>query len=359
MRRWFTCRRHKPLYIALPILFILATYHIIASTYIITDIGYLARPLWDNVQEQWDIIQHYTTEGLSLERTCQLHGWSINNETKPKMIDAVIFSVELDLYEVRLRELWNVVDKFIILESNATFTGKPKPFVFADNAERFAFAKEKLVYARVNQQPLPPHEGPFYNEAAMRVAMNENIEKVANDGDFIIMSDVDEIPRASTLRTLKACSGVPSPLHLQLRNYIYSYEFPLDLNSWRARVERYSKGVTAYSHGQQSRNLLADAGWHCSFCFRTIKEFVFKMTSYSHADRVRGDQFLSKDHIQNVICTGQDIFGMYPEAYSYKELIAKWDGAPKSDSAVGLPKAVLEDDRFSFLLPGGCERQLE
>jgi beta-1,4-mannosyl-glycoprotein beta-1,4-N-acetylglucosaminyltransferase len=101
------------------------------------------------------------------------------------------------------------------------------------------------------------------------------------------------------------------------------------------------------------------AGWHCSFCFRTIKEFVFKMTSYSHADRVRGDQFLSKDHIQDVICTGQDIFGMYPEAYSYKDLFAKWDGAPKSDSAVGLPKAVLEDDKFSFLLPGGCQRQIE
>jgi hypothetical protein len=101
------------------------------------------------------------------------------------------------------------------------------------------------------------------------------------------------------------------------------------------------------------------AGWHCSFCFRTIKEFVFKMTSYSHADRVRGDQILSKDHIQDVVCTGKDIFGMYPEVYSYKDLVAQWDGAPKSDSAVGLPKTVLEDDKFSFLLPGGCQRQLE
>jgi beta-1,4-mannosyl-glycoprotein beta-1,4-N-acetylglucosaminyltransferase len=260
MRKWVAYRRRKSLCIILPLLFILVIYHTIANTFIITDIGYLARPLWDSVKEQWDIVPHYTTEGLSQERTCQLHGWSLNTPTTPKMIDAVIFSVELDMYEVRLRELWDVVDKFIVLESNATFTGKPKAFVFADNAERFAFAKEKLVYARVNQQPLPPNEGPFYNERHMRQSMNQNIAKVANEGDLIIMSDVDEIPRASTLETLKACSGVPSPLHLQLRNYIYSYEFPLDMNSWRARVERYSKSATAYSHGQESKKLLADAG---------------------------------------------------------------------------------------------------
>lgn len=374
-------RRRKALIIALPIVLVLTIYHIIANTYVITDIGYLARPLWDEVHEQWDIIPHYNTEGLPIDRACQLHGWQANTDTLPKVIDAVIFSVELDMYEIRLRELWDVVDIFLVLESNATFTGDSKPLTFTDNADRFEFAKDKLVHRHINQQRLPPVESPFYNENEMRQAMNQHIRQYAKDGDLIIMSDVDEIPRASTLNILKTCKGVPSPLHLQLRNYLYSYEFLLDFDSWRARIERYSTTTTKYSHGQQSQNILADAGniekcsisinnkchlyslfssqtsgWHCSFCFRTIKEFVFKMTSYSHADRVRGDKFISGDHIQEVICNGKDIFGMLPEAYSYKDLISKWDGAPKSVSAVGLPKAVLENDTFSFLLPGNCKR---
>jgi beta-1,4-mannosyl-glycoprotein beta-1,4-N-acetylglucosaminyltransferase len=260
MRKWLTNRHRKTLYIILPLAFILGLYHVIANTYITTDIGYLTRPLWDKVHEEWDIIPHYVTEDLSLERACQLHGWNLTTGTAPKLIDAVIFSVELDMYEVRLRELWDVVDTFIVLESNATFTGNPKPFVFAENAERFAFAKEKLLYARVYQQALPPNESPFHNEIEMRISMNENIEKVANEGDLLIISDVDEIPRPSTLKILKACSGVPSPLHLQLRNYLYSFEFPVDFESWRARVERYRKGITRYSHGQKSKDMLADAG---------------------------------------------------------------------------------------------------
>jgi beta-1,4-mannosyl-glycoprotein beta-1,4-N-acetylglucosaminyltransferase len=80
------------------------------------------------------------------------------------------------------------------------------------------------------------------------------------------------------------------------------------------------------------------------------------MTSYSHADRVRSPEFLTTEYIQDIICQGKDIFGMFPEVYSYKDLIAKWDGAEKSPSAVGLPKPVLQDTRFSFLLPGHCKR---
>jgi beta-1,4-mannosyl-glycoprotein beta-1,4-N-acetylglucosaminyltransferase len=253
-------RRRNCAYIALPIILILAAYHLVVNTYIIADVGYLARPLWDEVHEKWTIIPHYNTEGVPAERACELHGWQPNNGTKPRVIDAVIFSVELDMYEVRLRELWDVVDVFLVLESNATFTGEPKPLTFAENTDRFAFAKEKIVHRHIDQYQLPPNESPFYNEGRMRYAMNQHIEQLSDEGDLIIMSDVDEIPRASTLKIIKACKDVPSPLHLQLRNYLYSYEFPVDFDSWRARIERYNKDTTKYSHGQKSLDILADAG---------------------------------------------------------------------------------------------------
>jgi hypothetical protein len=44
---------------------------------------------------------------------------------------------------------------------------------------------------------------------------------------------------------------------------------------------------------------------HDSFCFRTLGEFVTKMTGYSHADRVGGDRsLLDPARIQDTICKG-------------------------------------------------------
>ena len=91
----------------------------------IRDTGYLTRPLWDKKPEPWNIIQHYYTSGIPIENLCKLHNWTFR-ETPPKVFDAIIFSNELDLLEIRLNELWEVVDHFIILESNRTFTGKEK-----------------------------------------------------------------------------------------------------------------------------------------------------------------------------------------------------------------------------------------
>ena len=40
-----------------------------------------------------------------------------------KVYDAILFSNEMEILEIRLRELYEFVDKFIILESDHTFTG--------------------------------------------------------------------------------------------------------------------------------------------------------------------------------------------------------------------------------------------
>jgi beta-1,4-mannosyl-glycoprotein beta-1,4-N-acetylglucosaminyltransferase len=39
------------------------------------------------------------------------------------VFDAILFSNEMDMLEIRLRELYDVVDKFVIVESDHTFTG--------------------------------------------------------------------------------------------------------------------------------------------------------------------------------------------------------------------------------------------
>jgi beta-1,4-mannosyl-glycoprotein beta-1,4-N-acetylglucosaminyltransferase len=321
-------------------------------------ITYFLRPLWDSPPKSFNVIPHYYHPNISIEAQCRLHGWRLR-ESPRRVFDAVLFSNELDILAVRWNELSPYVSEFVLLESNSTFTGIEKPLFFGENRAQFAFAESRLTYGSVGGR-FVKGENPFVEESYQRVALDHLI-KIAGikDDDLLIMSDVDEIPSGHTIDLLRWCDGIPEKLHLQLRNYLYSFEFYLDDKSWRASVHRYRAGQTRYAHFRQTDNLLADSGWHCSFCFRRITDFIFKMKAYSHVDRVRFAYFLNPVRIQEVICNGADLFDMFPEEYTFQEIIAKLGPIPKSHSGVHLPSHLLQNaDHYKYLLPGSgnCRR---
>ena len=117
----------------------------------------------------------------------------------------------------------------------------------------------------------------------------------------------------------------------------YSFEWYLDLSSWRASVHLW-RPSSYYRHSKSGNRLLADSGWHCSYCFRTIPEYIVKMQGFSHSDRIGGRiDLLNPARIQDTICHGKDIFGMLPEAYSV--------------SACLLITRIDHTDRMFFLVP--------
>ncbi|KAK4282325.1 hypothetical protein QN277_013718 [Acacia crassicarpa] len=320
-------------------------------------ISYFLRPLWESPPKPFHEIPHYYHENVSMETLCRLHGWGIR-ESPRRVFDAVLFSNEVDILTIRWQEMSPHVTQFVLLESNSTFTGLPKPLVFAGNREKFGFAKSRLTYGVIGGR-FKKGENPFVEEAYQRVALDQLLRiSGIEDDDLLIMSDVDEIPSAHTIDLLRWCDDIPQILHLQLRNYLYSFEFYLDNKSWRASIHRYQRGKTRYAHFRQSDVLLSDAGWHCSFCFRHISEFLFKMKAYSHYDRVRFPHYLNPDRIQDVICKGADLFDMLPEEYTFKEIIGKMGPIPHSFSAVHLPAYLLNNaPQFKYLLPGNCVRE--
>ncbi|XP_031478349.1 uncharacterized protein LOC116249268 [Nymphaea colorata] len=320
-------------------------------------VTYFLRPIWESPPKPFNMIPHYYYENASMEHLCELHGWGIR-ESPRRVFDAVLFSNELDILSIRWKELNPYISHFILLESNSTFTGLPKPFVFQNNRHKFNFVEPRLTYGTIAGR-FRKGENPFVEEAYQRVALDQllRIAGITND-DLLIMSDVDEIPSRHTINLLRWCDEIPPVLHLQLRNYLYSFEFLVDYKSWRASVHRYQAGKTRYAHYRQTDNMLADSGWHCSFCFRHISEFIFKMKAYSHVDRVRFSYYLNPSRIQDVICRGADLFEMLPEEYTFKEIIGKLGPIPSSYSAVNLPYYVIENaDNYKFLLPGNCLRE--
>ncbi|KAG8884024.1 hypothetical protein FRB98_002631 [Tulasnella sp. 332] len=279
-----------------------------------------------------------------------------------KIVDAILFSIEVDLLEIRLAELSPLISHILILESTSTFTGIPKPLVLApllqpnSTDQRFYPYLDKIRYRVLQGRALKPGEHPFDIEMEMRRKMTTWINSPAGgveDGDLIIMSDADEIPSRSAIKLISSCE-VPSPTHLALSNHVYTFSQVLSplLPSWRAHVTRFKRGGTFYTHGlttpAERTSMLTDAGWHCSFCFPTIGDFVFKARAFSHTDRLgpkhSAERLLDPESIKEAVCSGRDFFGMLPEAYDWHGLLARWGGAGERESGV-LPWEVVKGGR--------------
>ncbi|KAH3760246.1 glycosyltransferase family 17 protein [Pelomyxa schiedti] len=361
-------------------------------------ITYTTRPLWDTFKGPYlpngsplegsgsIVLPHFHQEGVHAKDLCALHGWQQFNQSKNtrKIVDAVVFASELDLLEIRLIELWDVIDLFVILESPVTFTGLQKPLVLEENRARFewAFSSGKIKYIVAQSlAPLTEGESPFNNERRMRAEMSSILDRILRPGDVYFSSDIDEIPYHYTVDLFRSCTGYPTHIQLQMQSFRYSLEFPIpyDVDSKpSARVYLKSGaslsgvvadgtiipagqgrvgGSTYCRHACLSLYALADSGWHCSWCFRTLAEFQFKMDSYSHADRVRHPSFLNPARIQDIICHGGEIFDMLPEAYTFWELFAQRGNLLRSQSATHIPLGVSQNPQtYKFMLPGGCLR---
>jgi hypothetical protein len=57
------------------------------------------------------IIPHYHAEGIPISKLCEIHGWT-PRKTPRRVFDAIIFSNELDLLEIRMRVRQNLASGF-------------------------------------------------------------------------------------------------------------------------------------------------------------------------------------------------------------------------------------------------------
>lgn len=137
--------------------------------------------------------------------------------------DCFSFFNELDLLELRLKTLSDVVDRFVISESNFTHRGIPKPLYYKDNESRFARFKSKIIHV-VSPDPEDPEKAKsnvtygWLCENRQRNATIRAIEKELRDDDILIVSDLDEIPNpAAVLKAIK----LGRPVRLQQKFYCY------------------------------------------------------------------------------------------------------------------------------------------
>ena len=139
--------------------------------------------------------------------------------------DCFSFFNELDLLEIRLTTLDKVVNKFVLVESHYTHTGQPKPLYYAENINRFSKFNEKIIHIIADDFPDIP--GATYREMAwirenwQRNAILRGLPKNVKDNDYLIIADLDEIPRPDAILDAVNYDGV-SHLYLSMFYYLWT-----------------------------------------------------------------------------------------------------------------------------------------
>ena len=99
------------------------------------------------------------------------------------------------LLDLRLNILDKYVDFFVIVEGNKTWQDNPKNLRFDIN--RFSKFKKKIIYVPVTN--MPSGINPYLRENFQRNSIMRGLEQCKDD-DFIIISDLDEIPNPDQLK---------------------------------------------------------------------------------------------------------------------------------------------------------------
>jgi beta-1,4-mannosyl-glycoprotein beta-1,4-N-acetylglucosaminyltransferase len=146
----------------------------------------------------------------------------------PRVYDCFTFFNELDLLELRLTELSGLVDRFVIVESTLTHMGAPKPLYYADNKERFAAFRDRIIHIVVDDMPdAAAEKDPWVREVGQRNAIARGLSG-ARPSDRIIVSDLDEIPKPVALR---AALDMPWLERRLIGFWCVSYHMRLNLRS--------------------------------------------------------------------------------------------------------------------------------
>jgi beta-1,4-mannosyl-glycoprotein beta-1,4-N-acetylglucosaminyltransferase len=208
---------------------------------------------------------------------------------KKKIYDCFIFYNELELLSLRLHELYDAVDYFVICEANITFRGQPKPLIFADNQNMFKAFSDKIKYIAVTDMPA---EGSAWDrEYHQRSALRRTLSGL-DPRDVVIISDVDEIIRPEAVNYIRNNDG-----YFQLYMKMYQFYINTFACDW-AKVFAYSwsldqsigdysdvrvKMAETFDRFSGRNHRIENGGWHFTFLGGADKVRE-KLKAYSHTE---------------------------------------------------------------------------
>ena len=166
-----------------------------------------------------------------------------------RLFSMILFNSEFELLDLYLSEYYEIVDYFIIYESNSTFSGYKKPLYLTRTlleTNRYKNYRDKIIPITLPVLDVKSYDqrGPGFprEHLARREVIEKGLRAVhARHGDMFIHGDLDEMPKARLLSYLKKCGGWehlqmgigggPKPINdPETKSFIYDRDLPVTTN---------------------------------------------------------------------------------------------------------------------------------
>ena len=229
-----------------------------------------------------------------------------------KIFDCFMYFDEEILLDLRMNILDKYVDYFVIVESTFTHKGEERKLHF--NHKRFEKFENKIIYLVYDEKPKDIKEilkndiePDISNKFIINALLRENAQrnfiinglKDADDDDYILVSDVDEIPNLEEVDFSKINQKI-----LLFRQDMFYYKFNLNLPnfSWtgtkgckkrnfispqwlrniKDRKYNFLRFDTFFSKTKYMNiKIIDNGGWHFTN-LKNAKEIEYKLKSYLH-----------------------------------------------------------------------------
>ena len=231
-----------------------------------------------------------------------------------KVYDCFMFNGEWDMINLRLHTHDPVVDFFVVVESNYTFSGVAKEFELnLEHPDLLPFL-HKIRHVKV--QDMPNNGNPWDNEFWQRNALTRGLWD-ANAEDLIIISDCDELIKPEIIQYAKNqldhdWFGFVQPMYYCYMNNQCVGEHANRIWSVAVRYKRLSAhdAIWHRSHAgayAQGYMWFWDAGWHYSYMMDR-EQILHKLESFSHQE-LNVPQLKESINPEQSVRNNQDLLG--------------------------------------------------
>ena len=243
--------------------------------------------------------------------------------------DCFTFFNELDILELRLQLLYDVVDKFVLVESTKTHSNLDKELYYLNNKDRFSKYQDKIIHIIVSS--FPEYKNSWTIENYQRNQIFTALENCKSD-DLIMISDADEIPNPSIITEFHFRNEIYCLVQDQYF-FFYNYrdihhlywiggtkvfkfrvisENLLDENKVRYNDNTFpaylNKGITATKiRLYDGARFIYNGGWHFSY-LGGVDAIFKKVKAFAHQE-LNNDSFLDRNRIEDCLISGRDVFG--------------------------------------------------
>lgn len=225
------------------------------------------------------------------------------------IFDCILFDDEVELLSIRCATLSVIPDLVhVIIEAPRTFAAVDKPLHFRDDAQaklQAFYSDERFLSIVVDDLPCHrPVRGSrwecekYQRNAMTRVmqphALLHRFQRLMDKCDWLLFSDADEIPRASSVAMLPDFAALtgdyPPPLCFRQRMYYYYLNVLLNDPLWAGtiavRADVYQKQEYTVQGLRDERTRLPsmfNGGWHFSMQ-GGVERIAEKLRRFSHVE---------------------------------------------------------------------------